>query len=148
MNKILISLFLISLTLCTEITTKPKIKKEEVNLQVAPLLAAAGVFVLKAAGTAAIKFLVEKGLNKAYYLITEGYFKDTLLEDGNARWVSNIKGGYVVSMYWHKTRRHSATCNGGFLGGGQKRVIAPAGHWAIAYCKAGVSGRKTHYNNL
>ena len=148
MNKILISLFLISLTLCTEITTKPKIKKEEVNLQVAPLLAAAGVFVLKAAGTAAIGWLVEKGLNKAYYLITEGYFKDTLLEDGNARWVSNIKGGYVVSMYWHKDRRHSATCNGGFLGGGQKRAIAPAGHWAIAYCKAGVSGRKTHYNNL
>ena len=106
------------------------------------------MFVLKAAGTAAIKFLVEKGLNKAYYLITEGYFKDTLLEDGNARWVSNIKGGYVVSMYWHKTRRHSATCNGGFLGGGQKRVIAPAGHWAIAYCKAGVSGRKTYHNNL
>ena len=147
MNKILIVSFLISITLCNEIISKQKIKREEVNLKAVPL-AAAGVFVLKAAGTAAIKFLVEKGLNKAYYLITEGYFKDTLLEDGNARWVSNIKGGYVVSMYWHKTRRHSATCNGGFLGGGQKRVIAPAGHWAIAYCKAGVSGRKTYHNNL
>ena len=148
MKKILLVSFLISITLCNEIVTKPKIKKEEVNLQVAPLLAAAGVFVLKAAGTAAISFLVEKGLNKAYYLLTEGYFKDRLLERGNARWISNIKGGYVVSMYWHKKRRHSATCNGGFLGGGQKRVIAPPGHWAIAYCKAGVSGRKTNYNNL
>ena len=147
MKKILIVSFLISITLCNEIISKQKIKREEVNLKAVPL-AAAGVFVLKAAGTAAIGWLVEKGLNKAYYLITEGYFKDTLLEDGNARWVSNIKGGYVVSMYWHKTRRHSATCNGGFLGGGQKRVIAPAGHWAIAYCKAGVSGRKTYHNNL
>ena len=148
MKKILIVSFLISITLCNEIISKQKIKREEVNLQVAPVLAAAGVFVLKAAGTAAIAWLVDKGLNRAHYLLTQGHFRDTLLENGNARWISNIKGGYVVSMYWHKDRRHSATCNGGFLGGGQKRAIAPAGHWAIAYCKAGTSGRKTYYNNL
>ena len=148
MKKILIVSFLISITLCNEIILKEKIKREEVNLQVAPALAAAGVFVLKAAGTAAIAWLVEKGLNRAHYLLTQGHFKDTYLETGNARWISNIKGGYVIAMYWHKKRRHSATCNGGFLGGGQKRAVAPAGHWAIAYCKAGVSGRKTHYNNL
>ena len=148
MKKILIVSFLISITLCNEIISKQKIKREEVNLQVAPVLAAAGVFVLKAAGTAAIAWLVDKGLNRAHYLLTQGHFRDTLLENGNARWISNIKGGYVIAMYWHKKRRHSATCNGGFLGGGQKRAIAPAGHWAIAYCKAGTSGRKTYYNNL
>ena len=148
MKKILIVSFLISITLCNEITLKQKIKREEVNLKVAPILAAAGAVILEAAGTAAIEWLIEKGLNRAHYLLTEGYFKDTYLEDGKARFISNIKGGYVIAMYWHKKRRHSATCNGGFLGGGQKRAVAPAGHWAIAYCKAGVSGRKTHYNNL
>ena len=148
MKKILIVSFLISITLCDEITLKQKIKREEVNLKVAPILAAAGAVILEAAGTAAIEWLIEKGLNRAHYLLTEGYFKDTYLEDGKARFISNIKGGYVIAMYWHKERRHSATCNGGFLGAGQKRAIAPAGKWAIAYCKAGVSGRKTHYNNL
>ena len=148
MKKILIVSFLISITLCNEITSKQKFKREEVNLKVAPILAAAGAVILEAAGGAAIEWLIEKGLNRAHYLLTEGYFKDTYLEDGKARWISNIKGGYVVSMYWHKERRHSATCNGGFLGAGQKRAIAPAGKWAIAYCKAGISGRKTHYGNL
>ena len=80
--------------------------------------------------------------------MTQGYFRDTYLEDGDARWISNIKGGYVISMYWHKYKRHSATCNGGFGGSKQTRAIAPAGYWAIAICKAGIAGKKTYYNNL
>ena len=147
MKKILIVSFLISITLCNEIISKQKIKREEVNLKAAPL-AATGAVILEAARSAAIAWLVEKGLNKAYYLLTEGDFRDTYLENGKARFISNSERGIVIAMYWHKDRRHSATCNGGFLGGGQKRAIAPAGHWAIAYCKAGIAGKETYYNNL
>ena len=152
MRKLLIVSFLISLVLNTEIELKKKeeeksLKHKDVNLR-SVTLAAAGIFVVKLAASAAIGEIVSKGLDRAHYLITQGHFRDEILENGKARWISNIKGGYVVAMYWHKTRRHSATCDGGFLGGGRKRAVAQPGYWAVAYCKAGVSGRKTFRNNL
>ena len=147
MKKILIVSFLISITLCNEIISKQKFKREEVNLKAAPL-AATGAVILEAARSAAIRWLVEKALGKEYYSMTKGYFRDTYLENGKARFISNSERGIVIAMYWHKDRRHSATCNGGFLGGGQKRAVAPAGHWAIAYCKAEIAGKETYYNNL
>ena len=52
-------------------------------------------------------------------------------------------------MYWHKTKKHSATCKGGFLKNyPEKSVIAPAGKWAVAFCKGGKTGRKVFYNDI
>ena len=79
--------------------------------------------------------------------MTEGYFKDIYLEDGKARWISNIKGYYFI-VNWYKERIHAATYNGRFLGYEQKREISPAGEWFIGICKAGIYGRKSYYNNL
>ena len=126
---------------------KIKKKKDEVNLKAIPL-AVVGGFVIRAAASYAIGKICDIIFDKIHYRVTQGYMVDTLLENGKAHWISNIKDGYVFSIYWHKTRKHSATCDGGFMGGGQKRVFASAGQYAFAYCKAGVSGRKTYYNNL
>ena len=152
MKKLIVVIFLISLTLCEEVREfdeklKYKINKDEVNIQ-SVTLAVVGGFILKAAASYAIGLICEKIFDKIHYRVTQGYMRDSFLENGRAHWVSNIKDGYVFSLYWHKTKRHSATCVGGLLGGGQKRVIANAGEYAVAYCKAGVSGRKTFYNNL
>jgi hypothetical protein len=131
MKKIIIISLLITLSLCSI------------------SLAAVGGFILKEAGSAALSYLKEKLAEKLSYEVVQGNFRDTILENGKARFISNIQGGYVISMYWHKTKRHSATCKGGFLSSNeQKRTIAKAGEWAVAYCKAGIGGRKTYYNDL
>ena len=86
-----------------------------------------------------------------YILMFIGYmaYKRKLFKDnGNGKFISNIKNGYVVSMYFHKTKVHTATCDGGVLGGGTISAIADPGEWAIAYCKAGISGRRTYYNHF
>ena len=86
--------------------------------------------------------------DKIYYELTHSNTVDTYNENGKGRWLSNIKDGYVMSAYYHETKRHTATCNGGSFGGGQIRAVAPAGSWAIALCKAGIAGRKTYWNTL
>ena len=50
MKKILIVSFLISITLCNEIISKQKIKREEVNLKAPRVLGGVGGYLLKAAG--------------------------------------------------------------------------------------------------
>ena len=86
--------------------------------------------------------------DKIYYELTHSNTVDTYNENGKGRWLSNIKDGYVMSAYYHKTKRHTATCDGGLFGGGQIRAEASAGSWAIALCKAGIAGRKTYWNTL
>ena len=43
---------------------------------------------------------------------------------------------------------HTATCDGGLFGGGEISSLGEPGEWAIAYCRAGISGRKTYYNHF
>ena len=112
-------------------------------------IAKAGGFVLKEVGSAALSYLKDKLAEKLGYQIAKGNYRDQILQNGRARFISKIENDYVIAMYWHKTKRHSATCKGGFLSNDvQKREIAPAGAWAVAYCKAGKAGRKTFYNDL
>ena len=157
MKKIAIVMFLISLVIGQKIQQfdlklKEKIKNEQnkgdIILKDPISLETVGEIIIKAAISVTIAFISNKIYEAIYYKFTYRYFVDTYLEEGKARWVSNIKEGWVVSAYYHDDVKHSATCHGGLGGGGQIRVIAGPGVWAVAYCKAGISGRKTFYNNL
>ena len=84
-------------------------------------------------------------LNKS---IKVSNFKKLYKDSGKGLWYSYIENNYVVSMYYHETKVHTATCDGGYFGGGEISSLALPGEWAIAYCKAGISGRKTYYNHF
>ena len=152
MKKIFIALFLISLIAGQEIQVlDTKLKDKEIVEDEEPLLkepVTITVIILTAAITATVTFLLDKVFDKIYFHLTNSNTIDTYNENGNGRWLSNIKDGYVMSAYFHKTKRHTATCDGGFLGGGQIRAEADPGKWAIALCKAGISGRKTYWNTI
>ena len=82
---------------------------------------------------------------------------DQWLDNNQGRWISCQSGGLLISMCYHKTKQHSATCevHNNFtkmFGAGDKIVRsakseAPPGKWAIAYCNSGkLGGDKTYYN--
>ena len=71
---------------------------------------------------------------------------DRILEDGS-RFISIIEDGKVGAFYYHATKKHSATAQGGIGGGGQVRCIAPPGEWAVAITDLGIKGAKTFYNS-
>ena len=60
---------------------------------------------------------------------------------------SSMSGGQTIAMYFHPTRKHSATADGGFMGGGMVRAIAGPGKWAVAYSSTGWFGANTHWND-
>ena len=66
---------------------------------------------------------------------------------GNARFITKVGNGYVISVYFDKNKKHHASCDGGVLGGGSYTKHANAGQWAVAFCKAGIAGRKTNYGD-
>lgn len=164
MKRIIITIFLISLVTTQEfadINTKIKnaIKNKNEN-KVRKLLAATAGSLIIEKGIDIIKgYLISKlidamvdkfkekrdNLNKIFL---ESKFKKLYKDNGNGLWISYFENDYVVSMYYHKTRIHTATCDGGLFGGGEISTIGSAGEWAIAYCKAGISGRKTYYNHF
>ena len=154
MKRIAIVMFLISLVIGQKIQQfdlklKEKRKEEQNNDDIIlkePI--SAGAIIITAAISVTVGFICTKICEKIYYELTHSTFVDTYLEEGNARWLSNIEDGWVISAYYHKNVKHSATCQGGFGGGEQTRAIGEPGEWAIAFCKAGISGRKTFYNNL
>lgn len=152
MKKIFIALFLISLIAGHEVQVFDTKKKEkEIMEEEEPVLKepiTITTIILTALITASVTYLCNKIYDKITYSLTHSYFIDTYNENGKGRWLSNIKDGYVISAYFHETKRHSATCQGGTLGGGQIRAIAGPKQWAIAICKAGISGRKTFWNVL
>ena len=59
------------------------------------------------------------------------------------RWISTMQNGKVYSMYFHPSKRHSATAKGTT----QVRSIAPAGQWAIAWAAKAGGGNKTFWND-
>ena len=152
MKKIFITLFLICLITGQEVQVlDTKLKDKEIMEEEEPVLKEAitiTTILVTAAIGATVTFILNKVYDKIYYHMTNSNTIDTYNENGNGRWLSNIKDGYVMSAYYHKTKTHTATCDGGLLGGGQIRAKADPGQWAIALCKAGISGRKTYWNTL
>ena len=152
MKKTFVALLLIALISGQEIQDfERKLEEKELKKKDHPrLLEAISVttIVISTVIGVTITYILNTVYDKIKYELTNSNTVDTYNEDGKGRWLSNIEDGYVMSAYYHKTKRHSATCNGGFLGGGQIRAEAPAGSWAIALCKAGISGRKTYWNTL
>lgn len=51
----------------------------------------------------------------------------------------------VCAAYYHNTKKHSATTDGGFIGGVITQ-IANKDYWAVACSMNGIFGRKTYYN--
>ena len=58
-----------------------------------------------------------------------------------------LKLEMAMSIYFHKNKKHYASCDGGLFGGGSYKSYANAGQWAVAYCKAGWAGKKTNYGD-
>ena len=82
---------------------------------------------------------------------------DRYFDNNQGRFISCQSDGKLISMCYHKTKQHSATCevHNNFtknFGVGDKVVRsakseAPPGKWAIAYCDSGkFGGDKTFYN--
>ena len=123
------------------------IRKDNIILKEPITISTLG-FIVKAAITITVTRILNIVYDKIYYRMTHSNTVDTFNEDGKGHWISNLGDDYVLSVYCHETKKHSATCDGGFLGGGQKRKIGEAGECAFALCKAGISGRKTYWNVL
>ena len=86
-----------------------------------------------------------KSLQKSF---RESKFTKLYKDSGKGCFISYIESDYVVSMYYHETKMHTATCDGGVMGGGVTSALGNPGEWAIAYCKAGIIRRKTYYNHF
>lgn len=104
--------------------------------------------VVEAAAEAGIAFLLEKSaeLLEAAWLgqLNRENFKSK--DVGGGKFISRIGHGKVVSMYWHPTKKHSATAKGGLFCG-EAKSVAPAGKWAVAICNVGGMGAKTFWDD-
>ena len=165
MKRIFITIFLISLVatkefedINTNIKNDIQFKKDENELRKLSA-AAVGTLILKKAIDIFIGYLVGKmidamvdNLKESRSTLNESMqvsnFKKLYKDNGNGLWYSYIENNWVVSMYYHKTKTHTATCDGGILGGGEISALAGPGEWVIAYCKAGISRRKTYFNHF
>ena len=165
MKRIIITIFLISLITTKEfVDINTKIKNVIQNRKVGNKLrklnpAAAGTLIVKEILEILLGYLVGKMIdamvdkfkepkNTLKESIKVKNFKKLYKDNGNGLWYSYIENNYVVSMYYHKTKIHTATCDGGLFGGGEISSLGEPGEWAIAYCRAGISGRKTYYNHF
>ena len=92
------------------------------------------------------KFKESRSVSNASF--KPSHFTQLYKDGGNGLFISYIENDYVVSMYYHKTKMHTATCDGGILGGGTISALGSPGEWAIAFCKAGISRRRTYYNHF
>lgn len=62
------------------------------------------------------------------------------------RFVSSMGNGQMMAAFFHKTRRHSATCcHGDEI---KAKSIKDGGKWAIAKAPKALFGNKTYYNVL
>ena len=165
MKRIIITIFLISLVTTKEfvdINTKIKnvIQNRKDENKLRKLIAAeVGTLLVKKGIDILIGYLVGKLIDAMVDKLKEpkntlnesikiSNFKKLYKDNGNGLWYSYIENNFVVSMYYHKTKIHTATCDGGLFGGGEISNLGSPGEWAIAYCRAGISGRKTYYNHF
>ena len=149
MKKAIISLILIVLIAGKESQKSDKeLKEKEVLGEKVPLKKGVygTTFILDGGIDTPLDFFVNKLCEKIYYELTTNNLVDTINENGKGRWISYVDEYIVVSGYYHETKWHSATCDGGTLGDGQIRETAEPGKYAWATCQAGIAGRKTHWN--
>ena len=73
-------------------------------------------------------------------------YQDQIVDEG--RWISLISEKYVISAYFHPTKRHSATVINGFFKTNISKVSKEKGEWAIAYLPKTLFFNKTYYNIL
>ena len=81
-------------------------------------------------------------------------YKETGIKMSSGYSIFTVGGGYFFSIanqmvcaaYYHNTKKHSATADGGFIGGGVITQIANKDYWAVACSMNGLFGRKTYYN--
>ena len=85
--------------------------------------------------------------SQASISLSGGADSDYKTDGDNGRFISKIGSGYVVAIYFHNTKTHHASCNGGAFGGGSHSTYAKAGQWAVAFCKSGITGKKTNYGS-
>lgn len=71
-------------------------------------------------------------------------YQDQIVDEG--RWISFINEKYVISAYFHPTKRHSATVMNGFIKKNISKVLKEKGEWAIAYIPKTLFFNKAYYN--
>ena len=113
------------------------------------ILKASGVggLAFKGTITTSVSTIYNNIKSQAGINLSGGTEADYNTDGENGRFISKTGDGYVVSIYFHKNKKHYASCDGGLFGGGSYRTYANAGQWAVAYCKAGWAGKKTNYGD-
>ena len=166
MKKLIIAIFLISLVANKEILEinsnireiKGKVQKNNLRKLMAAEIGI-GTLILKEAGNILLGYIIGKVIDAMVDKFKESrsvlnasfkpsHFTQLYKDGGDGLFISYIENDYVVSMYYHKTKMHTATCDGGILGGGTISALGSPGEWAIAFCKAGISRRRTYYNHF
>ena len=114
------------------------------------ILKASGVggLAFKGTITTSVSTIYNNIKSQAGINLSGGPELDCNTDGGNGRFISKTGDGYVVSIYFHKNKKHYASCDGGLFGGGSYRSYANAGQWAVAYCKAGWAGKKANYGEI
>ena len=107
---------------------------------------AVGGLQFKGSITTDIKTIYSTIMTYTGILLTLAPDQDYKTSENKGRFASKIENGYVISMYFHATKKHYAICDGGFMGGGYYKKEAKPGEWAVAYCKAGLGWRKSGYD--
>lgn len=73
-------------------------------------------------------------------------YKDEEKEGG--RWLSLISEKYLISAYYHPTKRHSASVTNGFIKTNKSRVSKREGEWAIAFLPTTLFFNRPFYSVL
>ena len=104
------------------------------------------VWVLPALVSEIVDKIVDLVFDAAQDRIYNGNF--VRMDVSGGIFFSDIKDGWVCAAFYHPDSPHTATADGGILGGGVIRSTADPGEWAVACSLAGFGGRKTYYNVL
>ena len=104
------------------------------------------VWVLEALASEIVDKIVDLVFDAAQDRIYNGNF--VRMDVSGGIFFSDIKDGWVCAAFYHPDSPHTATADGGILGGGVIRSTAGPGQWAVACSRAGIGGRKTYYNVL
>lgn len=81
-------------------------------------------------------------------------YKETGIKMSSGYTIRTVEDGYfftaantmVCAAFYHHTKKHSATADGGFCGGGVIQQVSDKKYWAVACSSNGIWGRKTYYN--
>ena len=88
-----------------------------------------------------LKTIVERGAKKVYaWLNNANYYSKQEVSGGT--FVSTIEDDLVISMFYHPSKKHSATAEGLV----KSRSEANPGEWAIAVTSKAMFGNRSYYN--